>query len=164
MKVKLTHWYNWMTGVLLSLLGFSSCNKNEIDDPGNNICLYGTPTTHYIIKGKVTDTDGKPINGVKVDINETHDDYRRPLANQVYSGENGEYSVKTGASGTLYDTKGNVRIEVTFEDIDGEANGGTFANDTVRGKDMTIEKVKNGEGAWNLGTYEITANKRMKRK
>lgn len=163
MKVKLTHWYNWMTGVLLSLLGFSSCNKNEIDDPGNNICLYGTPTTHYIIKGKVTDTDGKPINGVKVEANDTYDDRRRPLTDEpVYTDEKGEYSAN--AWGISSDGQGNILLEVTFEDIDGEANGGTFANDTVRGKDMTIEKVKNGEGAWNLGTYEITANKRMKRK
>ena len=163
MKVKLTHWYNWMTGVLLSLLGFSSCNKNEIDDPGNNICLYGTPTTHYIIKGKVTDTDGKPINGVKVEANDTYDDRRRPLTDEpVYTDEKGEYSAN--AWGISSDGQGNILLEVTFEDIDGEANGGTFANDTVRGKDMTIEKVKNGEGAWNLGTYEITANKTMKKK
>lgn len=163
MKVKLTHWYNWMTGVLLSLLGFSSCNKNEIDDPGNNICLYGTPTTHYIIKGKVTDTNGKPINGVKVEANDTYDDRRRPLTDEpVYTDEKGEYSAN--AWGISSDGQGNILLEVTFEDIDGEANGGTFANDTVRGKDMTIEKVKNGEGAWNLGTYEITANKTMKKK
>lgn len=162
MKVKLTHWYNWMTGVLLSLLGFSSCNKNEIDDPGNNICLYGTPTTHYIIKGKVTDTDGKPINGVKVEANDTYGDRRRPLTEPVYTDEKGEYSAN--GVGISSDGQGNILLEVTFEDVDGEANGGTFANDTVRGKDMTIEKVKNGDGAWNRGTYEITANKTMKRK
>lgn len=163
MKVKLTHWYNWMTGVLLSLLGFSSCNKNEIDDPGNNICLYGTPTTHYIIKGKVTDTNGKPINGVKVEANDTYDDRRRPLTDEpVYTDEKGEYSAN--AWGISSDGQGNILLEVTFEDVDGEANGGTFANDTVRGKDMTIEKVKNGDGAWNRGTYEITANKTMKKK
>lgn len=163
MKVKLTHWYNWMTGVLLSLLGFSSCNKNEIDDPGNNICLYGPPTTHYIIKGKVTDTDGKPINGVKVEANDTYDDRRRPLTDEpVYTDEKGEYSAN--AWGISSDGQGNILLEVTFEDVDGEANGGTFANDTVRGKDMTIEKVKDDDGAWNRGTYEITANKTMKKK
>lgn len=152
-----------MTGVLLSLLGFSSCNKNEIDDPGNNICLYGTPTTHYIIKGKVTDTDGKPINGVKVEANDTYDDRRRPLTDEpVYTDEKGEYSAN--AWGISSDGQGNILLEVTFEDVDGEANGGTFANDTVRGKDMTIEKVKDGDGAWNRGTYEITANKTMKKK
>ena len=161
MKVKLTHWYNWMTGVLLSLLGFSSCNKNEIDDP--NICLYGTPTTHYIIKGKVTDTDGKPINGVKVEANDTYGDRHRPLTDEpVYTDEKGEYSAN--AWGISSDGQGNILLEVTFEDVDGEANGGTFANDTVRGKDMTIEKVKDGDGAWNRGTYEITANKTMKKK
>lgn len=162
MKVKLNHWYNWMTGVLLSLLGFSSCSKNEIDDPGNDICLYGTPTTHYIIKGKVTDTDGKPINGVKVEANDTYGDRRRPLTESVYTDEKGEYSAN--GVGISSDGQGNILLEVTFEDVDGEANGGTFANDTVRGKDMTIEKVKDGDGAWNRGTYEITANKTMKRK
>lgn len=162
MKVKLNHWYNWMTGVFLSLLGFSSCSKNEIDDPGNDICLYGTPTTHYIIKGKVTDTDGKPINGVKVEANDTYGDRRRPLTEPVYTDEKGEYSAN--GVGISSDGQGNILLEVTFEDVDGDANGGTFANDTVRGKDMTIEKVKDGDGAWNRGTYEITANKTMKRK
>lgn len=162
MKVKLNHWYNWMTGVFLSLLGFSSCNKNEIDDPGNNICLYGTPTTHYIIKGKVTDTDGKPINGVKVEANDTYGDRRRPLTEPVYTDEKGEYSAN--GVGISSDGQGNILLEVTFEDVDGEANGGTFANDTVRGKDMTIEKVKDGDSMWNRGTYEITANKTMKKK
>lgn len=146
--------------MLLSLLGFSSCS-NENDDPGNDICLYGTPTTHYIIKGKVTDTDGKPINGVKVEVNETYDDNRRHLEGPVYTDEKGEYSA---APGVTFDTRGVALLEVTFEDVDGEANGGTFANDTVRGKDMTVKKISDGDGAWNRGTYEITANKTMKRK
>lgn len=161
MKVTLNHWYNWMTGVLLSLLGFSSCSKNEIDDPGKMICLYGVPTTHYILKGKVTDTDGKPINGVKVEVNEAYDDERRHLEGPVYTDEKGEYST---APGVTFDAQGSVLLEATFEDVDGEANGGAFANDTVRGKDMTLKKISDGEGAFDRGTFEITANKTMKRK
>lgn len=111
----------------------------------------------------MTDTDGKPINGVKVEANDTYDDRRRPLTDEpVYTDEKGEYSAN--AWGISSDGQGNILLEVTFEDVDGEANGGTFANDTVRGKDMTIEKVKDGDGAWNRGTYEITANKTMKKK
>lgn len=45
---------NWILTTLLGFLGFSSCEDNG-DDPGNIICMYGTPTASYTIKGKVTD-------------------------------------------------------------------------------------------------------------
>lgn len=62
MKIRITNLYNVMAASLLSLLGFSSCDSEGGDEP----CLYGTPRATYNIKGKVIDTDGKPINGIKV--------------------------------------------------------------------------------------------------
>lgn len=41
---------NWILTTLLGFLGFSSCEDNG-DDPGNIICMYGTPTASYTIKG-----------------------------------------------------------------------------------------------------------------
>ena len=47
-------------------------------------------------------------------------------------------------------------IMLTFEDIDGEENGGQFAPDTLRAKDLQIKFVENPEKGWNKGVYYIT--------
>lgn len=45
---------NWILTTLLGFLGFSSCEDNG-DDPGNIICMYGTPTASLPSKEKSTD-------------------------------------------------------------------------------------------------------------
>ena len=54
---------NWILTTLLGFLGFSSCEDNG-DDPGNIICMYGTPTASYTIKGKVTDQAGQALSDI----------------------------------------------------------------------------------------------------
>lgn len=48
-------------------------------------------------------------------------------------------------------------------DEDGDANGGTFANDTVRNKEIVKKQTKKGDGNWMMGIYELTANKKLKK-
>ena len=55
---------NWILTTLLGFLGFSSCEDNG-DDPGNIICMYGTPTASYTIKGKVTDQAGQALSDIQ---------------------------------------------------------------------------------------------------
>ena len=52
---------------------------------------------------------------------------------------------------------------LTFEDIDGEENGGQFAPDTLRAKDLQIKFVENPEKGWNKGVYYITFEKKLKK-
>lgn len=119
MKIRITNLYNVMAASLLSLLGFSSCDSEGGDEP----CLYGTPRATYNIKGKVIDTDGKPINGIKVQAGEMYDEYGEPLIEPVYTNEDGEYTT------TIQDAYMPVSaLEMVFEDVDGEENGGVFAN------------------------------------
>ena len=56
---------NWILTTLLGFLGFSSCEDNG-DDPGNIICMYGTPTASYTIKGKVTDQAGQALSDILI--------------------------------------------------------------------------------------------------
>ena len=61
---------NWILTTLLGFLGFSSCEDNG-DDPGNIICMYGTPTASYTIKGKVTDQAGQALSDLQIIVSES---------------------------------------------------------------------------------------------
>lgn len=52
--------------LLLGFLGFTACKEGGIGGGGEILCEYGTPTTDYIVKGKVTDSAGVPIKGIVV--------------------------------------------------------------------------------------------------
>lgn len=53
--------WKWLSATLLPVLGFAGCGN-----PGDSPDLYGTPTSDYQFKGRVTDADGKPVEGIKV--------------------------------------------------------------------------------------------------
>lgn len=157
MKARFTHWYNALAATLLSLLGFSSCGENGLN--GGNECLYGTPTSTFQVKGNVTDEEGTPIKGIKAKV-------------EVGKGGlgKGDIVAETDSKGNyvldnaLIGTPTSSEMKVIFEDVDGDANGGTFASDTVQGKDLTIKQTSEKDGTWNLGSYEITANAKLKKK
>jgi len=161
MKAKFTHWYNALAATLLSLLGFASCSSSS-DHEDDMICLYGTPTSSFQVKGNVTDENGAPIQGIKAIIGNTFNDdntvYRQDSA---YTDSKGNYTIDkqyaTGAPSPKY-------LKILLEDVDGEANGGTFANDTIKEEEIKINKTGKGDGAWNVGTFEVTANAKLKKK
>ena len=53
--------WKWLSATLLPVLGFAGCGN-----PGDSPDLYGTPTSDYQFKGRVTDADGKPVEDIKV--------------------------------------------------------------------------------------------------
>ena len=53
--------WKWLSATLLPVLGFAGCGN-----PGDSPDLYGSPTSDYQFKGRVTDADGKPVEGIKV--------------------------------------------------------------------------------------------------
>lgn len=125
---------------LLPLLGFqvacSSDNPNAPDDPNGNLCLYGTPTAQFTIRGRVTDAAGKPVQGIEVTPleawhrNVPSDSFipdneveRDPVYPQetVSTSATGEYKIE----GQCFDWRSyNVTLQV--EDTDGPDNGGEF--------------------------------------
>ena len=44
------------------------------------------------------------------------------------------------------------------------ANGGEFATDTIKSENITVEQMGKGEGTWDWGSFEVTANGKMKKK
>lgn len=75
MKLIKAYWeraISWSISSLLTLLGFSSCEwfGSKEDDP--QIYMYGTPTSYYQIKGKVTNEAGKPLAGIQVSVPRTY--------------------------------------------------------------------------------------------
>ncbi len=162
MKAKFFNWYNALAASLLSLLGFSSCGSGIW---GDEPVLYGTPTTSYEAKGNITAEDGAPVEGIKAIIagcqkssysgkmHYTHMD-------STYTDINGNYTIKTEGGWSVSEEN----IKILLEDVDGEKNGGTFANDTIEGKELTFKKIAEGSGAWDNGSFEIIGNKKLKKK
>ena len=160
MKARFTHWYNALAATLLSLLGFSSCGENGLGGGGE--CLYGTPTSTFQVKGNVTDEEGNPIQGIKTKVEVKYGRWAKDSI--AYTDSNGNYLLGNySMTGSPTSQKEDI-VKVIFEDVDGEANGGTFANDTVQGKDLTIKQTSERDGSWYLGSYEITANAKLKKK
>lgn len=162
MKVKFLHWYNALAATLLSLLGFSSCGSEfGKDEP----CLYGSPTSSFHAKGNVADEDGTPIKGIKAVVVEDYGNAGSYRMDSAYTDSKGDYVTKEksmdGAIDWVHKEK---RLKVILEDVDGGANGGEFATDTIKSENITVEQVGKGEGTWDWGSFEVTANGKMKKK
>lgn len=146
---------------MLSALGFSACSDIEngdkkSDDWQDIPCMYGTPTTEFVVKGKVTDSAGVPIKGIVISskgIN-SFDDGSGLSAVTVDDGSFVTNTTKEfGVGGTL-----------VFTDTDGEANGGDFATLEVDIAKLPKSQIKEGDGAWNMGGYEVTADVKLDKK
>lgn len=138
---------------LLSLLGFSAGTSGcspavmygtpTIDDL--DVCMYGTPTVEYMVKGKVTDTNGTPIKGIVVSSG------NNTPSLSATTGEDGTFVTNTVSD---MDPMGTL----TFTDVDGEQNGGSFSPKSLDISKLSKEQVKDSDGAWFNGGYELTAN------
>lgn len=119
--------------MILSLLGLATaCSEEE------NSCEYGTPYVTFSVKGKVTDTDGAPVPGIRVAVSE---DAYAP-------------ATTTGADGAFAFDKTPFYMghpeKLIFTDIDGAANG-EFGSKTL---DVAFEKSDSKpESNWNTGYY-----------
>lgn len=114
---------------------------------------YGSPHADYEAKGRVTDEEGNPVKGIKVEFVETYGtdslgnaEYY-PLSDEyVLTGDDGSFGIKS----TLY-TAGTDSITVGFIDVDGESNGGEFATKMVK---EPLVRIKDGKD-WNEGTFAV---------
>jgi putative lipoprotein (rSAM/lipoprotein system) len=148
-------WYriaNSALSSLLVLLGFEACTGME-----NGGEEYGTPTVDFHVVGQVTDAEGKPIEGIRVTTRGYYDFNDGTMEQTTYTDKEGRYATKEVKSIGI-----DPGMKVVFEDVDGEANGGLFAADSVSSGAMAKEKVKKGDGNWYEGGYELTANAKLK--
>ena len=161
MKVRFNRWYNTVLTALLSIIGYG-CSSS--DDP-EYICMYGTPHADYQFSGTVTDESGSPVKGIKVSAKNVYRRYDSTLI-ETY-----------GVDSTLTDSKGKYAVEgeaflgehilkLIVEDLDGEANGGNFMNDTIDIDFDNAKKVKepDKDDYWSDGTFAITQDIKLKKK
>lgn len=159
-------WNRLLSGLLM-LLGFSACNW---EDPENNgpdpvICMYGTPTATFSIKGKVTNQDEQALAGIRVIVANRENCHKTtasfipdnpvlstPVNDTTYTDPEGKFTWQGGAFPT--DT---IRYELQFQDADTTLNEPHYRADTVKveflGKDLIINENGN---PWNRGKAEKT--------
>ena len=142
--------------LLLGILGFTACKEGGIGGGGGMVCEYGTPTTDYIVKGKVTDSAGVPIKGIVVSSKDVSS-FIDCSGLSAVTADDGTFTTNKmrefGVMGTLI-----------FTDTDGEANGGDFATLEVDLDKLPKNQTKEGDGAWNMGGYEVTADVKLRKK
>lgn len=94
MKAKVLTRINALIALLLSVLGFNSCNwgMKYGPDPGL-MAEYGCPYATFEATGSVTDENAQPVANIHVRVkNKRGNDFYR----DTYTGENGEYAVYMG--------------------------------------------------------------------
>lgn len=100
-------------------------------------CMYGTPYVEFSIKGRVTDTDERPLQGIEVSM------------------EDGMQKVLTAEDGSFHYVGEKIAFELeelmlTFTDVDGEENGGEFETKEVT---VPLTQTDPGDGNWDNGDY-----------
>ena len=140
-------------GIFSLLLAFLGVGCEEL---GIIELMYGSPSAHFSVKGKVTDESGNPIQNLDVSFH------------GVISNEEGQtmvvpnsiIPVKTDTKGTYLIETGSIipytTIQVNVKDIDGSANGGEFASDSLRNSTYVFIKDKKDKDSWSIGTADIT--------
>ena len=147
---------NWVLAGLLSFLGFSSCDRFGRDE-------YGSPYAEFVVSGKVTDTDGKGLQGIKVDVPYVErvwaaKEYRDTLftwnyMNTLQTNKNGDfvYTYRESPSDT-------VKVKMKFEDLANQI----FETDSTTTTFVESE-LKDGKG-WCIGKAEKKISIELKKK
>ena len=143
---------------ILAMLGFTACTTTcgdlpePVDMYGPPVAEYGVPHVTFTYNGRVLDKNGKPIPGIKVTpiIEEV------PMMDQVHTDADGKVEGRMD----WVDAWDLERIGFAFEDEDGPENGGAFAPDTLRYKDLNVKQVEEGSG-WNEGTFHSDFEKTL---
>ena len=149
MKAKVSKVFISIITGLLGMLGFQSCNIF-----GGGMVMYGTPHADFNVKGKVTDEDGKPVPGARTVIDSYYgwtDDLGISYSNldytdTLYTDSQGYVNAKAMVFGV------SSHITVTVTDIDGPENG-EFEEKVI--ENLHMHKVKDGDGSWYGGAYEM---------
>ena len=153
----------------LALLGFTGCS--DINDAPD---LYGTPSVDYRVLGTVTDTQGNPLEGIQVVMDnpwivsyldeegkeilpKVDTINMKTLPDMVYTDKKGQFSGLKTMAGSSY------KLTVEFRDIDGEADGGEFKSERFTRDKLDKKQLKKGNG-WYEGEYEYSKTVKMERK
>lgn len=124
MKKRILSFYDKLIMLLLGLFSFLTACK---DDTNNSvICMYGVPSSYFMVKGVVTDSlTNSPIENIRVTLSKSVivDNETYFSADTAYTDETGKYSVVLYGNGLPF---WSIPAVVKAEDIDGVNNGGAF--------------------------------------
>jgi putative lipoprotein (rSAM/lipoprotein system) len=161
MKVRFNRWYNAVLTALLSLLGYGcSSSSDDYEIP----IEYGSPYTTYEISGKVTDENGLAVKDIKVStkyvLKDDDGNVWSDLIDSVQTDKLGKYKMRFSKS------LGEPQIKLLVEDIDGDANGGAFRNDTLEIDYDGAIKINDSDPPkrWSQGNYAINQDIILKKK
>ena len=149
MKTALGKGWQWLLGSVLALLGFGSCNKEDIID--NGLAMYGQPTALYRVIGTVKDSSKKPVQGIRVVIAPSH--YSQEDNDTLYTDAAGRFE-KDQLKYSWPDELKNVTVR--FEDVDGAENG-SYRTKELKRSDIQVEQADKGK-AWFGGWFTVTAD------
>lgn len=138
-----------LLALLLTLMGINSCN--------NNVVEYGAPYAHFQIKGKVMDSKGKPVSGIRVDCTINYPYGEESYTDTLATGLTNE----SGKFDTNFSYESISDLTVIATDIDG-INNGSFEKDSVDMK-ITNDDYKGSKG-WFEGTVTKDITITMKEK
>lgn len=148
---------NTLLGAVLTLLEFSGCDILGVDDPFNEVCLYGQPYAIYNVKGAVLNDEGDKLEGIEITIKSIYR-YEDKEYQKVWWMEKKPTTDKEGK----YEYKGNespystdVIVRVVAEDPKG-----VYAADST---DVNFTSTDEGKGDWCDGTVKGTADFKLKR-
>ena len=136
-----------LSGALIAL-GFTSCEEMEDE--------YGSPSRDFQVKGVVTDEAGNPIENIRVIIRDAYNYGYSP--DTTYTDSQGNFS-----SNIIRDYGFRDNQAAYFDDIDGDANGGTFQSDSTSLNDMQSKQIEKGDGNWYEGKYEFEVQQKLKK-
>ncbi|MDR1114853.1 MAG: radical SAM-associated putative lipoprotein [Tannerella sp.] len=150
---------NWALAGLMSLFGFSSCNIIGIGG-----MEYGTPYAEFVVSGKVTDPDGRGLQGANVTVSKVDMHYRATsdfIPDRNVITEDIRKTLQTSANGDFgYSYRGtpgndsiNIHIKFEKERFEAESVKVTFFESDLKG----------GKG-WSEGRAEKRINIKLKNK
>lgn len=152
--------FRFLASTVLGLLGFSSCGWLGI-----GVLMYGEPHADFKAIGKVTDEAGKPVEGIQVAVRQ-HWHYENTSSviydqndwfesDTVFTDSSGSYELTRSVFSAPND------VTVSFEDIDGEENGGEFEKAEANPE---VKRTKKGDRNWYSGAFESRADVKLKKK
>ena len=167
MKKQIIRFFDKIIILLLGIAGaFSGCKSNTGEcEPYSGwgssshidsmVIMYGMLRADFVIKGTVTNkTDGKPIPNIKI-VGQTKDNH---IITSGFTDLKGRYILDN------YSSNQKSVIYLKFEDIDGEENGGHFANKEIKVKITDAEQEKIEKCKQDDGIFTKTQNVELKKK
>ena len=159
-EINLKKWLSAMLGVIISLLGFSSCSN---DDENEIICMYGQPYSKFELKGKVVDTDGNSVVNAQITIK------------TIRKTEDGEYSYDMGARDPDDDVNDDVftKQDGTYRLVASSTTNFVRVICTPENTDLAADstelvveykKASDPNDSWLIGSYEGVVDFTLKKK